>query len=109
VVKVHCNEGRAIHIGPKPCVSSREAGGEASVGESAGQVLSRVSRNSRVPTRSATWKATLLGAFSRVPAARRGRGPWHAQKLSVQEPGDLQLDRSHGWAARIGKARSRSR
>jgi len=63
VVRVHCNEGRANHIGPQPCVSSREVGGEASVGESAGQVLSRVSKNSRVPTRSTTWKATLLGAF----------------------------------------------
>ena len=40
-MKVHCNEGVAIHIGPKPCVTTREGVGEASVGERAGQPLSR--------------------------------------------------------------------
>jgi hypothetical protein len=41
VVKVHYDEGVAIHVGPEPCVSIREGAGEASVGECAGQPLSR--------------------------------------------------------------------
>jgi hypothetical protein len=45
-VKVHCDEGVAIHIGPKPCVIGREAGGEASAGERAGQPSSRESERS---------------------------------------------------------------
>jgi hypothetical protein len=39
-VKVHYGEGVAIHIGPKPCVGTREGVGEASVGERIGQPLS---------------------------------------------------------------------
>jgi hypothetical protein len=40
-VQVHRDEGVAIRIGPKPCVGIREGDGEASVGEHAGQPLSR--------------------------------------------------------------------
>jgi hypothetical protein len=42
---------------------------------------------------------------------RRGRRTWHARTLHAREPGDLQSDRRRpfGPAARIGKARSRSR
>ena len=36
-MQVHCDEGVAIHIGPKPCAGIREDVGEASVGERAGQ------------------------------------------------------------------------
>jgi hypothetical protein len=32
-VQVRCDEGVAIHIGPKPCVCAREGAGEASAGE----------------------------------------------------------------------------
>ena len=39
-MKVHRNEGVAIHIGPEPCAGVREGVGEASVGERAGQPLS---------------------------------------------------------------------
>jgi Integrase core domain len=42
-VKVRCNEGVAIHIGPEPCVDIREDAGEASAGERAGQPSSRES------------------------------------------------------------------
>lgn len=63
MVKVHCNEGVAIHIGPKPCAGRREAANEASVGVGAGQILSRVSVNSRGPTRSTTRKAMLTGSM----------------------------------------------
>jgi len=40
-VQVHYDEGIANHIGPKPCAGIREDVGEASVGERAGQPLSR--------------------------------------------------------------------
>jgi len=40
-VQVHCDEGVATHIGPKPCAGIREDVGEASAGERAGQPLSR--------------------------------------------------------------------
>jgi len=44
-VKVHCDEGVAIRIGPKPCAYLREEAGEASVGERTGQPLSRENWN----------------------------------------------------------------
>ena len=40
-MRVHCDEGIAIHIGPEPCVGPREGIGEASAGDRAGQPLSR--------------------------------------------------------------------
>ena len=40
-MQVHCDEGVANYIGPKPCAGVREEVGEASVGERAGQPLSR--------------------------------------------------------------------
>jgi hypothetical protein len=43
-VQVRCDEGVAIHIGPKPCVCAREGAGEASAGERIGQPLSRESQ-----------------------------------------------------------------
>jgi len=41
--KKTCNfeEGVANHLGPEPCVNTREGEGEASAGESTGQPLSR--------------------------------------------------------------------
>ena len=39
-MKVHYDEGLAIHIGPKPCAYLREKAGEASAGECTGQPLS---------------------------------------------------------------------
>jgi hypothetical protein len=41
VVKVHCDEGVAIHVAPDPCAGVREDVGEASVGERIGQPMSR--------------------------------------------------------------------
>jgi len=41
VVQVQCDEGVANYIGPKPCAGVCEVVGEASVGERAGQPLSR--------------------------------------------------------------------
>jgi len=50
-VKVHRNEGLAIHIGPEPWTATREGDGKASVGERIGQPLSRESKLIRMPTR----------------------------------------------------------
>jgi hypothetical protein len=42
-VEVRYDEGVAIRIGPEPCVTTREGGGEASAGERMGQPWSRES------------------------------------------------------------------
>src|SRR6266851_4984379 len=41
MVRVHYDEGAAIHIGPESCAGGREAVREALTGECAGQPLSR--------------------------------------------------------------------
>jgi len=112
-VKVLCSKGLANRTGPELCVRScREARHEALTGVRAGQPSSRDSKLSWVPTLLRLRKAIRSGALMRVSeSTRRGRRPWHARTLLAREPGDLQLDRGcqHGPAARIGKARSRSR
>ena len=40
-MQVHYDEGVATRIGPEPCATCCEAGGEASAGEHTGQPLSR--------------------------------------------------------------------
>jgi hypothetical protein len=89
-VQVHCDEGVAIHIGPKPCVCAREGAGEASAGERIGQPLSRESQiipgaDVLIPTEGDMAERDNAS----VPTARRGRRPWHVRKLFVREPGDL--------------------
>src|SRR3954452_25585796 len=69
MVQVHCDEGVAIRIGPKPCVRGREAADEPSAGERTGQPLSPVMSLSRVPTVSKDRKATRPCA----PARAHGR------------------------------------
>ena len=66
-MQVRYDEGLAIHIGPEPCATSREAGGEASVGDRMGQPLSRESLQTRVPTPLSQRKATRTGASARAP------------------------------------------
>ena len=111
-MQVHCNEGVAIRIGPKPCGHAREDVAEASAGVRAGQPLS----HDIVFVPDADTLQTVEGNIRRRAIAsdagvRRGRRTWHARKLLVREPGDLQLDRQRLYrlAARVGKARSRSR
>jgi hypothetical protein len=97
-VKVHCDEGVAIHIGPEPCAGVREDVGEASAGVRAGQPLSRDRK--LVPGADAVCVAEgdtseSVNASARV--ARRGRRTWHARKLFAREPGDLRIGhRPHG-------------
>jgi hypothetical protein len=94
-VQVPCDEGVAIRIGPAPCAVAREGIGEASAGVCAGQPLSRESGL------FSGADAVLLAEGNtegRVTASarttRRGRRPWHAQKLFDREPGGLTVDRS---------------
>ena len=110
-MQVHYGEGVAIHTGPEPCAVVREGGSEASAGECIGQPLSRES--ARVLGADAVSDAegnTFRTHHRKVRTARRGRRPWHVQKLLGREPGDPTSGQPRCAAlARIGKARSRSR
>ena len=94
-MKVPCDEGVAIHIGPKSCAVAREGLGEALTGERIGQPLSRERVLFWVPTPCKWRKATHPGASSRAPG-RPGvvRDPEHVRTLLAREPGDLAIDRS---------------
>ena len=46
-MKVRCDEGLAIHVGPEPCACLREEAGEASAGERTGQPLVRQAKLAR--------------------------------------------------------------
>ena len=109
-MKVHCDEGLAIRIGPKPCAYLREEGCEASVGEHTGQPLSRENWNflGADAFDNAEGK-TSVGAIASLRMARRGRRTWHVWTLFVWEPGDLAFGRLENQLVRIGKARSHSR
>ena len=110
-MKVHHDEGVAIHIGPESCAGSREAVREALTGEHAGQPLSR--ETDLIPGADAIYPAEGNTEGCDIASARptrRGRRPWHAWKLLAREPGDLMIgQRGMPWLVRIGKARSRSR
>jgi hypothetical protein len=89
-VKVRCNEGVAIHIGPEPCAGAREGVGEASAGERIGQPLSR--ENLIVLGADVFRKDGRLhgrGRYASLRLARRGRRPWHVRTLFAREPGGL--------------------
>jgi hypothetical protein len=112
-VKVLYSKGPANRTGPESCVRKRrEAHHEALTGVRVGQPWSR-ERNFVLGAHAVTLVEGntdgCASASARLPW--RGLRPWHARKLLAREPGDLQLDRRrpYGLAARIGKARSRSR
>jgi hypothetical protein len=109
-VQVRHDEGGANRIGPEPCVDTRKRDGEASVGETIGQPLSRV----RIPVPGADAVAKVEGKTSecdiaRTPTTRRGRRTWHVGQLFVREPGDPMFDHQQVLVVRIVKARSRNR
>jgi hypothetical protein len=112
-VKVLHGKGLANHTGPESWVRSRrEARHEALTAVRVGQPLSRESifvLGDQAVTLMEGNTGGCASASARLPW--RGLRPWHARTLLAREPGDLQLDRQcpHGLAARIGKARSRSR
>ena len=95
-MQVHCDEGVAIHIGPKPCVCAREGAGEASAGERIGQPLSR----DRKLIPGADTVCVVEGNMSKSANAstwptRRGRRTWHARTLRT---GSLRVGRRLHWA-----------
>ena len=110
-MQVRCDEGVAIHIGPKPCVVVREGAGEASAGEYTGQPLSR-DRKTVPGADDVTWCGRQYG---RVRYRERPTGPaWSETLACVDAPcagTGRSCDRPRPSAAlvRIGKARSRSR
>jgi hypothetical protein len=112
-VKVLNSKGLANRTGPESCVRKRrEAHHEALTGVRVGQPLSRESvflQGADAVTLSEGYTDGRAIASARL--SLRGLRPWHARKLLAREPGGLQLDRrcQYGPAARIGKARSRSR
>ena len=89
-MKVRHDEGVANHIGPEPCVGTREGVGEASVGERIGQPWSR---ESKIVSGADVVRITEGEMDGRVIASvrptRRGRRPWHVRTLFVRESGDL--------------------
>jgi hypothetical protein len=112
-VKVPYSKGPANHTGPELCVRRRrEAHHEALTGVRAGQPSSLENRYCLGADAVTKAEGETGGrACASAQPTWRGLRPWHARKLLAREPGDLQLDRrcSYGPAARIGKARSRSR
>jgi hypothetical protein len=109
-VEVLYDEDLANHIGPEPCAVVREGIGEASVGESIGQPLSReIDVIPGADTVLLVEGNTGGHAIASARRTRRGRRPWHVQTLLVREPGDLMPDRGGSpSSARTGKARSLS-
>jgi hypothetical protein len=111
-VQVRHDEGVATHIGPEPCADAREGVGEASVGEHAGQPLSREIASSRMPTpfswRKATWEGALLRAPDQsgavVDPGMHGSSLRGNREISGSAPTS-----SMEGVVRGGKARSRSR
>lgn len=110
-MRVHHNEGVAIHIGPESCADGREAAREALTGERVGQPLNRETDAFRVPTFFLYAEGNMSRRDSaRAGSTRRGQRPWHARTLLAQEPGGLGIgQRGLPRLVRIGKARSRSR
>ena len=105
-MRVHCDEGVAIRIGPEPCAGAREGTGEASVGECIGQPLSR--ERLLIPGADAVERAegnTYGRDSASARMARRGRRPWHVRTLLVRDPGDLTVDQRRSIAFRPGPHR----
>jgi hypothetical protein len=94
-VRVHCDEGVATHIGPESCVPARKGRGEALAGERVGQPLSRESYFNPSADAVDSAEGNMGGCvIASIRPARRGRRPWHAQKLSEREPGGPTFGRS---------------
>ena len=99
VVKVHCDEGLAIHVAPDPCAGAREGVGEASVGERIGQPLSRETViNLGADVVYSTEGKTVRRAIASACWTRRGLRPWHVRTLLVREPGGLWIGHRPDWS-----------
>ena len=112
-MKVSASKGLANHTVPELCVrNGREAHHEALTGVRVGQPLSLENRLF-LGAHAVTKAEGKTGGRANASAQPTWRGlrPWDVRKLLAREPGGLLLDRwcLQGPAARIGKARSRSR
>jgi hypothetical protein len=109
-VQVRHDEGVAIRIDPEPCAGLREDDGEASVGACTGQPLSRENWISLGADAFDNAEGNTGGCvLASTRPTRRGRRPWHVQKLFAREPGDLGFGLQRTPQVRNGKTRSRSR
>lgn len=109
-MEVRHGEGVAIRINLEPCAGVREDVGEASAGACTGQPLSRDNKISLGADAFDNVEGnTGVGAIASPRPTRRGRRPWHVQKLFVREPGDLGFDLRRTPQVRNGKTRSQSR
>jgi len=111
-VKVPHSKDLASHTVPESCVAYREMRREVLTGVRIGQPSSRESFNIQgADAVSVAEGNTGWSTIASPNSALRGLRPWHVRTLLVWEPGDLWSD--HRWqyqaAARLGKARSRSR
>ena len=100
----------ATHIGPEPCVGSREGAGEASAGEHTGQPLSRESLITSGADVVVFTEGNMVGASSRAPGwpgVVEDPGMCGSSLFGNREISGL----AGGWTppGRIGKARSRNR
>ena len=94
-MQVPCDEGIAIHIGPR-VMRSGPRGPRRSVDRGAHRPAIEP-RKSPIP--GADTVHIVEGNTSRrvsasARATRRGQRPWHVQTLLAREPGDLAIDRS---------------
>jgi hypothetical protein len=81
-VQVRHDEGVAIRIGPEPCAGVRKDGREASVGACTGQPLSRENWIPLGADALDNAEGNTVGSvIASTRPTRRGRRPWHVQKL----------------------------
>ena len=92
-MQVHYDEGIANRIGPESCAGSREGVGEALTGVCIGQPSSRESDFLSGADAVLLAEGNTNGRVNAsARTTRRGRSPWHVQKLLGREPGDLAVD-----------------
>jgi hypothetical protein len=109
-VRVHCDEGVAIHIGPKPCADVREGVDEASAGEPAGQPLSLDSVDPGCRRRIKGGRQHDHRRFREPAVDLAGSENLACSTLLVDGNREISgLTGRVSGPARIGKARSRSR
>ena len=105
-MQVHYDEGIANRIGPESCAGTREGVGEALTGVCIGQPSSRESGLFSGADVVLLAESNMDGcANASARTTRRGRRPWHVQKLLVREPGDLTVDQQPCYACCSGPYR----
>jgi hypothetical protein len=110
-VQVPHSEEVAIHAALESCVWYPQGAGEALTEARIGQPLSREINLILGAHAFVAVEGNTAGRVSAsAPLTRRGRRTWHVRTLLEREPGDLQCrPKGYAPAARIGKAKSRSR